>query len=548
MRVFIAIVIIIGILGGGFYYTQFMKPNNEVISISDDLYLIIEDKAIEEGNPVIFQDEILYFSYDVIKEYIDENLFYDEEEQVIIFTYKDKVKRYKIDDKKATVNSKEFFINNPIIRIDDKIYIPLDLFATEYELNIDYFYNTNAVVLDYQNIYYLSGEVILEGGSIRTDLDRKSPILVESLNIGSILNIYGEYEKWYKVRTLDGIPGFIEKKYLKLNHTKDIYKVELKDREEKKNNLAKINLTWDYTYSKVKNTDNITEIPGVNVISPTWFSLTDEEGTILDKGNIEYVKKYNELGYEIWPLINNNFDPDLTHELLKNSYKREKIVNDILKTYLDYGFQGINIDFENVHLKDRDLLTQFVRELYPIFRENGLIVSMDITAISTSENWSLSFDRKRLQNTVDYLMLMAYDQHWASSPIAGSVAQYSWVEESLIRIFEEIPKEKLVLGVPFYTRLWTIEDGKVSSKALSMDIANKFIKENNISLIWDEASGQYYGETEKEGKTYKIWMEDSKSLEYKTSLIHKYDLAGIASWRKGYETPDVWINLDKVLN
>lgn len=220
----------------------------------------------------------------------------------------------------------------------------------------------------------------------------------------------------------------------------------------------------------------------------------------------------------------------------------------MLNIYLDYGVQGINLDFENVHLKDRDLLTQFVRELYPVFKENNLKVSMDVTAISSSENWSLSFDRKRLQRTVDYLMLMAYDQHWAASPIAGSVAQYSWVEKSLVRIFEEIPSEKLILGVPFYTRLWTIEDGKVSSQALSMETANKFIRENNVPLVWDQESSQYYGEVEKSNKTYKIWVEDSESLAYKASLIHKYDLAGIASWRKGFETPDIWASIDKILN
>ena len=197
-----------------------------------------------------------------------------------------------------------------------------------------------------------------------------------------------------------------------------------------------------------------------------------------------------------------------------------------------------------MYLKDKDLLTQFVRELYPIFREKGMMVSIDITPISTSENWSLSLDRKRLSQAVDYVMLMAYDQHWASSPVAGSVAQYSWVEESLIKVLEEVPNYKLVLGIPFYTRLWKLEQTdageQVSSQALSMETANDFIKENNIELEWDEESGQYHGETIKEGITYKIWIENAKSLKLKSSLVNKYDLAGIASWRKGFETEEVW--------
>lgn len=510
---------------------------------------MVEDVVIDEGDPIIYDEGILYFSFDTIKLFIDENLFYDEIENMIIFTNKEKVKRYKVDQIEASVNSKAFYIDHVIKKINNKIYIPLDLFIADYDIDVHYYDETNAVVMDYKDIYYLTGQVILAEASIRTDLDIKAPMLTGELEIGTILYVYGEFEKWYKVRTMDGIPGFIDKKYIKLNHVKDIYKTQLKDKTQaSKENTKKINLTWDYTYAKVKNTDNIEKIPGVNTISPTWFSIVDEEGKIYDKGNIDYVNKYNKLGYEIWPLFDNSFDPEMTHEILKSSNKREKIINNLIKIYLDYGFQGINIDFENVYLKDKDLLTQFVRELYPLFKANNMTVSMDVTALSTSENWSLSFDRLRLQDTTDYLVLMAYDQHWASSPIAGSVAEYSWVETSLLRIFDFIPREKLILAVPFYTRLWTLEDDKVSSQAISMDVANRFIENNNIKLEWDENAGQFFGELEKDNKLYMIWLEDSKSLEYKASLIHKYDLAGVASWRKGFESPDVWVSLDRILN
>ena len=283
-------------------------------------------------------------------------------------------------------------------------------------------------------------------------------------------------------------------------------------------------------------------------MSPTWFSITDADGTIYDKGNREYVRKYRELGYEIWPLIDNSFDPDLTYELLISSRKREGLIKRILDIYLDYGFQGINVDFENIHLKDKDLLTQFLRELYPVFKEEGLYVSMAVSPISTSENWSLSFDRERLKEATDYLMLMAYDQHWATSPVAGSVAQYSWVEASLKRVLEIIPNEQLILGVPYYTRLWIEEEGQLRSQALSMETANRFIQEYNIDLIWDDESKQYYGEVRKDNKFYRIWLENSQSLEYKASLVNKYDLAGIASWRKGFETEDIWTAIYRTIN
>lgn len=550
MKKLVLLILIIAVVIGGFlYYKQYNFPSQEVINYSDELYLIVEEEEVESSDAVMIYEDILYFSFPTVEYFIDKDIFYDELEKTLIITNKDEVLRYIVDLDVASVNSKEFLILNTIKELNRTIYIPIDIILKNYNVEINYFEETKAVVLDYKDIYYLKGEIILEDAVIRTDLNVKSPIIANNLPLGTIVNVYAEYEYWYKVRTMDGIPGFIEKKFIKLNHTKDIFKVEIPNMEAiQEDKKRKINLTWDYTNRKITNTDSIKQIAGLNVISPTWFSIIDEEGNMIDKGSMEYVSRYNEFGYEIWPLINNNFNPDLTHELLYKSSRREKLIQDILNSYRGYGVQGINIDFENVHMKTKDLLTQFVRELYPVFKEAGMSVSIDVTGISTSENWSLSYDRERLSKAVDYIMLMAYDQHWASSPISGSVAEYPWVEKSIVGVLKSIPNEKLVLGVPFYTRLWSERDGKVSSQALSMEKANTFIKENNIELIWDEKSLQYYGETEKNDTVYKIWLEDSKSLEKKASLIHKYDLAGIASWRKGFETREVWDTINKVLN
>ena len=542
------LILLAGLIGGGIFIYKY-RPSDEVISFSDEMYLMVEDVLIEDGEPVLLLDDILHFSFETIKTYFDEDIYYDAEEETLILTNRKSVKRFKVDRYEASINSKEYLIDHPVRLIYDKIYIPVDLFEDDYEIEVNYFPDTNAVVVDYTDIYYLSGEIILEGSSIRSDLDIKAPILINELEIGRRIYIYGEYENWYKVRTMDGIPGFIEKKYVKVNHTKDIYKTKLLDREEPIVDIeGKINLTWDYTYRKLSNVDNIQVIEGVNIISPTWFSITDSDGTIYDKGNREYVSQYKNLAYEIWPLIDNSFNPDLTHDLLKSSKTREALIDDILDIYLDYEFQGINIDFENIYLADKDLLTQFLRELYPIFKEHDLIVSMAVTGISMSENWSMSYDRERLTEATDYLMLMAYDQHWATSPIAGSVAQYTWVESSLQDVLELIPNERLILAVPYYTRLWVEEAGNMTSQALSMEGANNFIKANNMDLEWDDISKQYYAELEKDDKIYRIWLEDNNSLKYKASLINKYDLAGIASWRKGFETEDVWETIASVVN
>jgi spore germination protein YaaH len=250
----------------------------------------------------------------------------------------------------------------------------------------------------------------------------------------------------------------------------------------------------------------------------------------------------------VWGVVTNSFDPDLTHIILNNSETREKIVQQILVYAKLYQLDGINIDFENVYLKDKDMLTQFVRELVPMLKEQGLIVSMDVTVKSSSENWSMCYDRKALAEVLDYMAVMTYDQHWASSPTAGSVAQLSWVEYGIEKLLNEIPSEKLLLGLPFYTREWKEEtiDGKkkVSSRAISMDTAQKIIKEKNAVVTWDEKSGQNYAEYKEGQAVYRIWLEDAQSINLKSSLVHKYDLAGAAAWRRGFESEDIW----KVLN
>lgn len=546
-KLFIIIFVLILICTGIFaYYKIKYEPNREVISFSDEIYLIVEDEFVDSEDSVRFENDILYFSLPVVKHYIDEDIFFDEKEETLIITNEKRVLRYKVDDSIASVNSKEFLIDDVVKEINGKIYIPVEILLQNYDVDINYFDNTNAVVLDFTDYYYLKGQIIQDGAVIRSDLSIKAPIIYDALPVGAIVNIYGEYEFWYKVRTIDGVPGFIEKKYIRKIFDDELFKIK-KDEKKAYNDKKIINLTWDYTSVKVRNDNNIGILPGVNVISPTWFSVINSEGDIIDKGNKEYAKKYYEYGYEVWPLINNSFDPDLTHELLSSSRKREKLINNILNIYLDYGFQGINIDFENVYLKTRDYLTQFVRELYPVFKEAGLVVSMDVTGLSTSENWSQCYDRRRLSEVVDYMMLMAYDQHWAGSPVAGSVAEYDWVENSILGVLKYIPNDKLVLGIPFYTRLWIEKDGKLTSQAISMEKANQFIKDNNVELVWDERALQYYGELKKDNAVYKIWIENAQSLEAKASLIHKYDLAGIASWRKGFETEDIWVSLERIL-
>jgi spore germination protein YaaH len=210
-----------------------------------------------------------------------------------------------------------------------------------------------------------------------------------------------------------------------------------------------------------------------------------------------------------------------------------------------YNLDGINIDFENMHFHDRDLLTQFMRELTPLAHEQGLTVSIDVTMISNSLNWSRIYDRPALAEIVDYVALMAYDEHWANSPVAGPVASLPWVERGLQAVLQEVPAEKLLLGMPFYARIWKEEmleggDVEVSANAYSMARVQETLKEKKAAVSWDERAKQNYAEYREGDILYRVWVEDAESIRQRVELVHKYNLAGVASWRRGFEKPEIW--------
>ena len=255
-----------------------------------------------------------------------------------------------------------------------------------------------------------------------------------------------------------------------------------------------IQLTWEAVYTKNPDTELISEMPGVNVVSPTWFELSGSDGSIKNLGSLDYVNWAKKRGYQIWGLFSNAFDPDLTHEALKKYETRQSIIRQLLQYCQIYRLDGINIDIENVREEDGPLVTQFIREATPYFHQAGLIVSMDITFMTTG-NWSAFYEREKLAESVDYLIVMAYDEHWGSSEIAGSVASFPWVETNLQKLLEVVPNDKLILGVPLYTRLWEeTSTGELSSKAMSMAEVKEWLAANAVTPQYDEVSGQNYAE------------------------------------------------------
>ena len=307
----------------------------------------------------------------------------------------------------------------------------------------------------------------------------------------------------------------------------------------------KINLAWQYLSQKTPDMSNVSKLEGLNVISPTWFTLSNASGDIRSIADVRYSEWAHKNGYQVWALATNDFDKDMTEQMLVNPASREKAINTLIQYAKDYKLDGINVDFENMYTRDKDLFTLFVKELYQKTTQMGIVLSVDVTVIVKNSNWSESYDRKALAQVSNYIALMAYDQYWTGSPVSGSVSQLKWVEDNLKTVLLEVPKEKLLLGMPFYTRVWQEKYDAtnklvVTSRAVSMEYAEQLIAENNAVKTWDAVSGQYFATYKKDGSTYKIWLENESSIKLRVELANKYNLAGVASWKLGFEKPGIW--------
>ncbi len=539
-------------LGFAFWYhsKQFteLKPNVERYTAE---YQLMDNPVFFNGEyfPVSARgaQETLKLPLDLVQQWIDPSLKYEQESESIIITTLNKVFHFTSNQLNATVNEQPFTLRFPIEKIDGIMYIPIEPLVQIYSIIHRESDRNGAVMLFKQgDILQWGKALVLTPQPIRTSYTDQFPIISDLLPNERVMIINEEFG-WYQIQQTTGTIGYVPKDHIELD---EVELIPLEKQEESyipwKPLGTKINVAWEYFSKKSPDTTQIPDMPGLNVISPTWFSLADGEGNLNNLGDSVYVKWAKSRKYEIWALFSNSFDPELTSEALSTYARRMNMIKQLLSYAQLYELDGINLDFENIYLKDKQNLVQFVRELTPFMHEQGLVVSMDVTVKSTSEQWSLFYDRPALIEVIDYMIIMAYDEHWASSPVAGSVASLAWVENSLKRLLNEdqLPPSKLLLGVPFYTRIWTEQqvDGKikVSSKAVGMDSIDKLMKDKSLTPVYDSATGQQYMEYTEGSKMIKIWMEDEVSLTARIQLIHKYQLAGIASWRRGFEKPMIW--------
>jgi len=558
------LLILITIAGSAaMYYYYFIMPNNNFVVAFDEtgINLVIEGALIEkEAKPFIANDEIM-LDIKIVKKYFDPTIWWDEALGIVTVTTSDKVIRMNTDNLQAFVNNKPIELKVPVKVIDGSPFIPIEFLLDLYNINIIYNKTSNVVIIDKKDSVVRIAEPIIAAAVVRKERTVKAPIIkILSLNSEkpeeAQLRVFEDYDKWYKVRTSEGYIGYIEKKSVVVKH---MYVSSIRKQQKEavlwKPNQGKINLVWEAVYNTKIDYSKISKMEGLDVISPTWFQIENEKGQLINKGDIKYVEWAHSNGYKVWALFGNDTtNINMTNSFLYNTDARDNAIRQILAYSALLKLDGINIDFENIYKADKDALTQFIREITPLLKEQGLVVSMDIAVPDGSDTWSLCYDRKAIGEIVDYVMLMTYDQYWTTSPVSGSVAQISWVEKNLKKTLEQVPVDKILLGIPYYIRVWeekTDKDNKLKvagpAKVITMEVAKKLIKDNNAQPIWDENSGQYYVEYQKDASTFKMWLEDEASIDLKTSLVHKYSLAGAAAWSRAFETPDIWPLLNKNL-
>lgn len=489
---------------------------------------------------------VIYMSKQDIENYFDKYIYLEEETNQIITTYGEKVGVLPIDKNVIIINDSEVNVLSGAIMKDDVYYLPISAMSNIYNVDVHYIKEERILLLD-----SLDRELIKADISKNINVKYKNTIFsktVDKLKKGEkVIAIEKLDNNWTKVRTNDGYIGYVKTRII---HN-EIY---VRNNIEKEKRTEKINLVWDYfsEYASAPDRSN-TSINGVNVVSPAFFSLVSksngEVNVNIGTSGQNYMNWAKQNNYEIWPMFSNNSYQETTSKILSSYETRNKVINNIVSLAIKYELDGINLDFENMATLDKDMFSRFVIELQPKLKEAGIILSVDVTAPDGGSNWSNCYDRNVIGDAADYIVFMAYDQYGISATKPGTTAGFNWVETSLKKFIdrEEIDSNKIILGIPFYTRLWEENGNKATSKIVNMKNIDEVLP-GNVNKEWNEELKQYYAEYMQDGKNYKIWIEDETSIRHKTSLVKKYNLAGVASWEKDRETQNVWNIIKEELN
>ncbi|MEE1444080.1 MAG: glycosyl hydrolase family 18 protein [Blautia sp.] len=551
--VVLLLVIVVGAAGIITAYIKKYTPSDARMALKDyyqiqsedEVVLILQDKVSEIRGKVA--DKMVYIPYEVVTDTLGGRFYWDEESQKVLYTTPEEIWELEPGSSSYVCGKEKQEKEYEIVReIDGGRYIALNFLEEYMQIQGAIYEKPARTVITYQ---WGSRKTLTarEDTVIRYQGGIKSPILSD-VKAGDSLILLEEMENWSRVMTKDGLDGYVEKKYMdKPQDTELTYEGSYEENYTSLTRDYKINLAWHQVTSESANAafeEAVKDAAGVNVISPTWFSVTGNEGTISSLASAEYVSKAHAKGMEVWGLIDNFNENISTLETLSARSSRTHIIEKLLQEAKRVGLDGINVDFEALTEEEVPHFIQFLRELSITCRANNLVLSID----NPVPQYTAFYNRKEQGIIGDYVIIMGYDEHTYGSPKAGSVASLPFVEEGIRLTLEEVPEEKVINGVPFYTRLWTeANNGTVSSKVMGMEEASQYTSEKGMDVYWNKEVSQNYGEIQTENGLERIWLEDEESLEAKMQLIKEYDLAGCAAWKLGFERANVWPVINQYL-
>ena len=542
LAILFSIAAVVCILVGAVYLFQRASVNEHEmdkavyygITSDDQAALVVDDTILPERGLV--RDGTIYIDYPTVWNSLNSSFYWEPEAQTMLLTLPEGTLSWTPDDG-----------TNTLLMLDGMPYLTADCIRDNSDIDMTIMEEPYRIVArtKWTNI---AAERVTQDTVVRNRADSKGEVLA-AVKAGDTVVLVENGNTWCRVATLDGLIGYIKKSEFEaapegaITHTTDdrfVFPHLLSDK--------KICLAWQFMQStEDTNLQGLTDrTVGLNTVSPTWFSFADAEGTLLSFATKEYVDTAHAKGLQVWGCLQDLYGSNFPAGTVLMTYgQRQHVIEQLLAIAEETGMDGINIDIETIEEATAPQYLQFLRELSVAAHEKGLVISSD-TYVPI---YTYYYNRREQAKTVDYIVLMGYDEHTVGSEEAGSVASIGFVEKGIADALTEVSPEQLINGIPFYTRGWTTVYGeeRPQSEAMGMNEADSWAEAHGISLHWDSEVGQNVGSTDSETERYSIWMEDEKSIEEKMKLIERYDLAGVACWRLGLERSSIWEIISKHL-
>lgn len=552
----VVVVIIIGLMTAFFIYK--FSPSKEVMELSEyynltseeEMAVILQDTISDEKG--LYSDGIPYISYSMVKELFNNKFYWDANEHIMILTRPQEIIKIQPDTAEITVNKGSVAKEYVVVKMHNDIpYIAMPYVQEMSDITYKTYELPNRIVVKYKWGINELAATVKKKTVIRLEDSIKSKILAEISPGDEVICVdTGETisRGFSKIISEDGIIGYVKTKKLNESSYRTTESTFVKPEYVHITKDYDICMAWHQVTNASANgglLNLLNSTKGVNTISPTWFSVKDNKGNISSLADETYVQRAHNAGVEVWGLCS-DFSKDIDIAVvLSNTTSRERLENKLLSMAIEYNLDGLNIDFENIKEESGEDFIQFVREMAVKCSNNGIVLSINnYVPVSYREYYNY----EEQGEVADYVVIMAYDEHYSGSEEAGSVSSIGFVNDAVSKITGMVSEERVIMALPFYTRLWKLSNEGLTSAAYSMSGAQSILDDRGVKPSWDTATGQYYAEYQEGGATFQIWLEEEKSIEEKLKAVTQGGVHNVSFWRLGFEKTEVWNTVANYIN